>query len=350
MTGIGEVLETARRARGLSQHDVADAIGITQAALSRYEHDLRAPDRDVLSRLAEALGVTPSLLEHGERMEGGIAVGSHMRRRATARPTVWRELEARLNMLRLHASRLMEEVSIRADRQIPTFDPIDTSPEAAARMLRAQWRIPVGPIHSLTNWLDAAGVLVVEDDFGTAARVDGLSQWVGAYPVVLINSSAPTDRKRLTLAHELGHLVLHSEYVDEDAELQANAFAAELLMPAAEITPILRGRMTLDTLLDLKRYWGTSMQSLIERAFTLGTITAQERSNLYKRLSARGMRTQEPASNQLAPEVPRLARHIAESLHSKGLDAGEIAQLAGFSSPRENLVFSVGEPRPLHAV
>jgi Zn-dependent peptidase ImmA (M78 family)/transcriptional regulator with XRE-family HTH domain len=350
MTGIGEVLETARRARGLSQHDLADAVGITQAALSRYEHDLRAPDQDVLGRLAEALGVTPDLLTHGERMEGGIAVGSHMRRRATARPTVWRELEARLNMLRLHASRLMEEVSIRADRHVPTFDPIDTTPDAAAHMLRTQWRMPSGPVHSLATWLDAAGVLVVEDDFGPAARVDGLSQWVGAYPVILVNGSAPTDRKRLTLAHELGHLVLHTEFVDEDAESQANAFAAELLMPAAEIKPILRGRLTLDTLLDLKRYWGTSMQSLIERAYTLGTVNAQERTNLYKRLSARGMRTHEPGSNQLTPEAPRLARHIAESLHARGLDADEIAHLAGFSSPRENAVFAVNEPRPLHAV
>jgi Zn-dependent peptidase ImmA (M78 family) len=193
-------------------------------------------------------------------------------------------------------------------------------------------------------------VLVVEDDFGPAARVDGLSQWVGAYPVILVNGSAPTDRKRLTLAHELGHLVLHTEFVDEDAESQANAFAAELLMPAAEIKPILRGRLTLDTLLDLKRYWGTSMQSLIERAYTLGTVNAQERTNLYKRLSARGMRTHEPGSNQLTPEAPRLARHIAESLHARGLDADEIAHLAGFSSPRENAVFAVNEPRPLHAV
>ncbi len=351
MSGIGEVLETARRARGLTQEELAGVAEVTQAALSRYEHDLRTPEPEVLTRIAAALGVTPDLLTRGGRMEGGIAVGAHMRRRATAKATVWRELEARLNMLRLHTARLMDDVNMHTDRQVPTFDPSDVSPSAAARMLRIQWRIPVGPIHSLAAWLDAAGVLVVEQDFGPAARVDGLSQWSGAYPIVLVNSAAPPDRKRLTLAHELGHLVLHTSYVDEHVEDQANEFAAELLMPADEIRPMLRQRLTLTRLVDLKRYWGVSIQAIVERAYRLGLLAAAQRMSLYKQLSARGMRTHEPASDELTPEVPRLARHIAETLRDRGLTAGEIALLAGYDSPEDNTLFPIGASASgLHAV
>lgn len=338
MTGIGEVLATARRARGLTQEELAQRAEVTQAALSRYEHDLRTPEPEVLPRIARALGVTPELLERGGRIEGGIAVGAHMRRRATAKATVWRELEAKLNMLRLHMAQLMDEVSIRTDRQVPTFDPIDVEPEAAARMLRAQWRMPVGPVHALSTWLDAAGVLVRQQDFGPSSRVDGLSQWSGAYPVVLINSAAPTDRKRLTLAHELGHLVLHSVHLDDEVEGQANRFAAELLMPEDEIKPMLRARLTLDRLAELKRYWGVSMQALIERANTLGTLAPAQRTSLYKLLSSRGMRTHEPLSDELTPEEPKLAQHIADSLRSRGLSEGEIARLTGFASPEDNLL------------
>ncbi len=341
--GLGEVLATARRAQGMTQERLAEAARVTQAALSRYEHDLRTPEPEVLERLAQVLGVTPALLARGGRMEGGIAVGAHMRRRATAKPTVWRELEARLNMLRLHTARLMDEISMQVDRQVPTFDPIDVKPAAAARMLRAQWRMPVGPVYSLSAWMDAAGILIFEQDFGSGARVDGLSQWSGAYPVVLINAAAPTDRKRLTLAHELGHLVLHSSYVDDDVELQANLFAAELLIPADEVRPMLRARLTLERLVELKRYWGVSVQALVERAFGLGVLTSAQRTGLYKQLSARGMRTHEPASDELTPESPRLARHIADSLKSRGLTDAEISELAGYSSSAANVLFPRAE-------
>ena len=336
MSTFGEVIATARRAQGMTQGELAGAADVTQAALSRYEHDLRVPDADVLGRLARVLGVTPTLLERGGRMEGGIAAGAHMRRRATAKPTVWRMLEARLNMIRLHTARLMDEVSLRAERQVPTFDTMEIDPETAARLVRAQWRMPLGPVHSVSSWLDSAGVIVIVEDFGPSARVDGLSQWSGAFPIVLINEASPTDRKRLTLAHELGHLVLHSTYLDDEVESQANRFAAEFLMPADEIRSMLRGQLTLARLVDLKRHWGVSMQAPIERAFNLGVLTASQRTSLYKALSAKGMRTHEPASDELTPETPRLAAHIMSSLSGRGLSDVEVARLAGFASPADN--------------
>lgn len=350
MSGIGEVLATARRARGLTQGELAHAAQVTQAALSRYEHDLRTPNPEDLERLARGLGVTVELLERSGRMEGGIAVGAHMRRRPTAKPTVWRALEARLNMMRLHTTALLDEISVRSTLQVPTFDPIDVDARSAARLVRAQWRLPTGPIHSLTTWMEAAGVLVIEEEMGPSARVDGLSQWSGPYPIVLLNASAPTDRKRLTLAHELGHLVLHSGLVDEDAEEQANGFAAELLVPANEIRPDLRAKLTLQRLIDLKRYWGVSVQALIERAYALNLITRDYRTSLYKMLSARGMRTHEPASDELVPERPKLALHIAESLQRQGLTDSEIAKLAGFASPEDNSVFRTNRGHHLQVV
>ncbi|MGH3763554.1 MAG: ImmA/IrrE family metallo-endopeptidase [Pseudonocardiaceae bacterium] len=63
--------------------------------------------------------------------------------------------------------------------------------------------MPIGSVSHLIRWLEAAGCLVIEEDFGTT-RVDGLSQWIGDHPVILINSGLLADRKRLTLAHELG--------------------------------------------------------------------------------------------------------------------------------------------------
>ena len=49
---LGEAIATARRARGLTQADLADDLGITQAALSRYENELRQPTDGDLERIA----------------------------------------------------------------------------------------------------------------------------------------------------------------------------------------------------------------------------------------------------------------------------------------------------------
>lgn len=334
MSNLGEVLTTARRASGKTQGELADAVGITQAALSRYENGLREPDVATLEALARELGVTTRFIQHAGRVRGAMAVDAHMRRRGTAQATIWKRLEARLNMYRMHASLLSEEVRIRSEQRIPTFDPIDTPPEDAARLVRMQWGMPVGPVRNLIGWIEAAGCLVIEEDFGTT-RVDGMSQWVNDIPLIFINTAVPTDRKRLTLAHELGHLVLHASEVTEDVEDQANAFAAELLMPIEVIRPQLRG-LRVDALFDLKREWGVSMGALVERAYRSGLLTATQRTSMWKMLSARGWRTREPLSDELVPEHPKLTDQIGAALSQRGLAPEEVAKIAGFATPEDN--------------
>jgi Zn-dependent peptidase ImmA (M78 family) len=234
-----------------------------------------------------------------------------------------------------------EEVAVRAEQSVPRLDVFEVTPAASARIVRMQWRMPVGPIRNLMRWLEAAGCVVIEEDFGTA-RVDGLSQWIDDYPVIMINSRAPTDRKRLTLAHELGHLVLHSVDVSPEVEAEANSFAGEFLMPADVIRPQLR-TVNLGKLHDLKREWGTSMQALIERANDLRLIAATQRTNLYKSLSARGWRTSEPLSEQLPVEIPSLTYSIGAALASKGYSDSDIARLAGFDKSVKDHPF-----QPLH--
>jgi len=334
MSSLGEVIQTARRARGLTQEELAALVDISQAALSRYEKDLRIPEPDVLPRIARALGVTPSFIQRASSPRAAMAVDAHMRRRATARPTVWRHLEARLNMLRMHTEQLAEEVALQSSLSVPSFDPFEVNPAEAARLTRMQWRMPIGPVRSLARWMEAAGCILIAEDFQTP-RIDGLSQWASDLPLVLLNQTSPTDRQRLTMAHELGHLVLHRVDVPVDMEHQAYEFAAEFLMPEVVIRSQLRN-LTLGRLMDLKREWGVAMQALIERAYSLGQLPSAKRTSLYKQLSARGWRTREPHSEDLPPEQPSLTQAVFEHLRDKGLSPLEIAQLAGFHDADAN--------------
>ncbi len=66
--------------------------------------------------------------------------------------------------------------------------------------------------------------------------------------IIVVNKCSPAKRQRFTLAHELGHYLLHktpgsaifhrderSSQGTDRVEVDANAFAAELLMPADEV-------------------------------------------------------------------------------------------------------------------
>ncbi len=338
---LGEALVTTRRARAMTQQDLAEAAGVTQAALSRYENDLRDPSQGTLESLATALGVTPEFLQLPTRARGAFMVDAHMRRRPVAKPTVWRRLEARLNVYRMHVEFLLREVEIEPHLILPLFDPLEYSASDAARLTRMQWRMPSGPVRDLIGWLESVGCVVIAEDFGSmtgGGRIDGLSQWVSDAPVMLVNSRASTDRLRLTLAHELAHICLHSDQLGGDPEQEANDFAAEFLMPADLIRPELRN-LNISKLHSLKRYWGVSMQALIERGYRLETISASQRASFYKTLSARGWRAKEPLSDELPLERPQLAQRLGQVLIERGLTTDEVAGIAGAAPGHEHLFF-----------
>ncbi|MDQ1293744.1 MAG: hypothetical protein QG608_1625 [Actinomycetota bacterium] len=324
---VGDVILVLRRAADLTQEELAGKLGITQTTLSRYENDLREPDDEMIDKLGEALGVTSDFLLHEFRMHGAIAADAHMRRQKTTKPSEWKRVEARLNMLRMHSSYLLERVPLRPQNHVIQVDPDGHTSAEAALMLRAAWRMPIGPVRNLIRWVESAGVIVVEEDFGTH-RIDGMSQWAGDHAVIILNATLPTDRKRLTIAHELGHLVLHARYIDLDVEDQANQFAAEFLMPEHIISPQLVN-LALGKLSDLKIEWGVSMQAIFERAYRLGKATSEERQKFYRQMNSRGWKTREPASDLLPPETPELAMSVGRRLDESGLTQSEIQKLVG---------------------
>ena len=104
------------------------------------------------------------------------------------------------------------------------------------------WLLPSGPIPNMVDLLKSNGGIVIPCDFGTDL-IDAMSQRIDGLPVLFfVNVHAPADRLRHTLAHELGHMLLHTIAVksDEEMENEADAFAGAFLLPAAEIKSQLR--------------------------------------------------------------------------------------------------------------
>ncbi len=106
--------------------------------------------------------------------------------------------------------------------------------------------------------------------------------------IIGINSTEPAVRRRFTIAHEIGHFLLHDRelHVDEirpmrfrdaksataedDDEIEANQFASNLLMPARFLEPDLRdiGDIDVDdeaTIKKLARRYEVSLQAMTLR-------------------------------------------------------------------------------------
>ncbi len=123
----------------------------------------------------------------------------------------------------------------------------------------------------MVKLIEAAGGIVVYCDLKTR-DLDALSHRVeGLPPLIFINSNLSGDRARFTLAHEIGHLVLHSIPDDDGSmEEQADMFAADLLMPGPEIRHQLVN-LNMEKLARLKAFWKVSMQSV--GSFKVGGVT-----------------------------------------------------------------------------
>lgn len=85
MTDIGDVIYAARRAKGLTETTLSSTLGISQAALSRYENGMRTPDSEMMEKLSEVLGLSGQFLSHSFRLQGAPGADAHMRRQKTTK-------------------------------------------------------------------------------------------------------------------------------------------------------------------------------------------------------------------------------------------------------------------------
>jgi len=318
----GQRIRQARLAAGLTQDEVVKRLAgsgqpITKAALSKYELGKSTPSAAFLLKLAEALGVKAAyfLREPDARVEW-LGFRKHSQLTAPRQERI----KARVADV---ASGQFELQSV----LYPDEQPIFIAPrvasstddaEAAAAALRDAWRLGEDPIESVTEVVEDHGGIVVawSEDTG---RFDGLSGWInGRFPLAVINMGVPRDRCRYNLAHELGHMAMRCEGMDEkDEERLAHRFAAAFLVPAEVAYRELgrkRRRLDLAELGLLKRKHGLSIQAWIRRAYDLGIIEKGTYSRLYVRLAARGQRTNEPYALEGTEEPTRLRQMTLRAL------------------------------------
>lgn len=298
-----ELLQLAREANELTQSELADAIGISQGWYSKIEHGIEQASGDLVLKMSTRLNFPPSFFYLTDQLYG-LPAGFHRKRKKLKQRALDR-IHAEVNLVRIHLKRLLEPLELDEGIGIPELDPDQFgTPAQIARAVRETWNVPRGAIRNLVALIEDVGGVVLLVDF-KARDIDGIGvRYAGLPPLFFLNSKAPTDRLRFTLAHELGHIVMHTA-PREDMEAEADAFAAEFLLPEQDIRHQL-GRVSFERLAALKQIWRVSMSSLLRRHRDLGVITDAAFKYWMMQFGRMGFRTREPAELDPAPEVPRL--------------------------------------------
>ncbi|MFJ6530574.1 helix-turn-helix domain-containing protein [Streptomyces longwoodensis] len=285
---VRQVLESV----GDSQAEFARRIGLSADKLSKSLTGIRRFTSLELALIAEQGHTTVDWLLHGTAPRRVTAMAARTRERGATAPddsksaalcyAEWIDALAdighRLTLPPLpplpHQTDLIEQGTRLAEA---ARTEVGRSPRGVtARGLAEQWEKTFGLVAAATDLPDG---------------LDGMSWDTGDFRLVLVGRTDVWTRQRFTLAHELGHILagdareqLLTEHVapsvDQDrAEIRANAFAAELLMPREEVTQNAAAIGGLDrgALLSLSWDYQVSPSAMATRLRTLGIITDSQR-------------------------------------------------------------------------
>ena len=291
-----DLLRIVRQFRGLGQTALAKEMGVSQGTLSKLEANLLEPSDEMVLKLAKVLNFPSSIFYENYKPFGlPLSVHPMYRRNASVNKKDLEQLEAELNIRIFNSMKLVKAIEFDEDLPLP-FLSIDNyeTPEKIAELVRRTWLIPSGPLKNLTDYVERAGCLVFHCDFlqdgvsGVTLKVPGLN------PCIFIDKNMPSDRQRFTLAHELGHTIMH-RIPSENMEDEANRFASALLTPSKDIRPHLTGsRITLEKLATLKMIWKVSMSSLLITADRENLLTPSQKRYLWSQMTKYGYKTKEP--------------------------------------------------------
>lgn len=338
-----DMLILARDIRGMTQKELVDATGISQARISRYEAGIKDIAEDDLFRISDALEFPPGFfMREGSRLGTDSGILFHRRRQSVPVRDLKR-IDGQLNKRRFEVVDLLKQLDSIASYSIPVLKTDEYGdPEEIAAIVRNLWKMPSGPVHNLVRQLEAASCIIFQFDFGTD-KIDDAVQWIyPTPPIILVNNRAPWDRLRFTLARSLGHLVMHQGEYYPEMEDEANAFAAAFLMPSKDIREDLQV-VTLDSMLSIKPYWKVSAQALIRRARDLDEISERRYTSLNQMISRTGYKKKEPVI--LPPEYSESMQALRD-VYMKQLDysISEFAELVQLNVKEARLWYEINAP------
>ncbi len=347
---LGRRLREARKARGLTQEDAAESLGLartTITALEKGDRRVRPNELIQLSRLygrhvRDLVGAREPIADFTVQFRTAVA--------SAASPQVQKELEQSVQKFqRLCEDYLYLEnlngASLRWN--YPPQYPIErVAPEDAAEDVASSERnrlaLGDGPIRHLREILENdVGIRIFSIELPSrAAGIFCYTEELGG--CIAVNARHPEERRRWSIAHEYGHF-LTSRFQSEismlgvynrvhAAERFADAFAGRMLMPAAglrrrfnALSRAADGKVTAAEICRLAHYYFVSVAAMMLRLEGLRLLPG----GTWERLRDRGFKVREAQDQLGLPPHPRDDRALPlryQFLAVRAYEEGELTE------------------------
>lgn len=287
-SALGSRVAQARQRAGLTQEDLARSAGLERSAIAKIEVGARRVTALELARIAMAAGeriewfvedVPPAIVSRRNVVDPG-----------EPSPPIDDNVERVVRAVEFVAE---HDVGLRESlREVPVVDESSGLGDVEALALRGREILGIAqdePIHGLSSALARAGVLTFVTDLGTGSA-DAASVLLPSGAVAVVNGALRTGRRRLSLAHEFGHVLIADEYTvdwrvdtsraSDRREHSIDRFARALLLPRTGLTSAWESRGGDDAIraaaVRTASKFRVDMSTLSRRLLDLGLITASE--------------------------------------------------------------------------
>jgi Zn-dependent peptidase ImmA (M78 family)/transcriptional regulator with XRE-family HTH domain len=322
---FGARLQSLRHLNGLTQREMGNRLGITQSNLSRFERGTVPLPDHLAAAASAAFGEPLSFFQVSTTDEpaGPLAFRKKSTMKAAQRD--------RVDILYREASRVFALVSAKSSYvEFDARQAEESTPEKVATLLRALAGLGVTePVRNVTRLLERLGVGVVADldedvpDL-ELKDVSGITMPSrnNKRPLIATMSINRGDVQRLTIAHELGHLVLDRNAATVSCssrspqERAAFSVGASLLAPPEVMRKRVNEASTLRVYMELKAEYGISIGALVFHAHRLGLISNERYRTLQIQMVSRGWRDTEPV--EVVIEKPALFHQALSKIYPTG--------------------------------
>jgi len=302
-----ERLTEIRAVRGLTMEQLATVLGITKQMVSKYEDGKSAPPIEAIRNMSRIFNVPNKYffkdsIVFNNRTSAFVLRGSENKK-----------LKNRVCIENKWGYEILLGIKNHSDEVFDYPDDSALSISEKAMDLRRRWGLGTYPIDNMTELLESRGFNIFSITL-PELKADCYSRVINGTPVIVVNNNKGTAvRHRFNLAHELGHMVLHSDKFDFDyderdmnLENEAHIFAEYFLMPIGGFEGSLISRnIKIDELIRLKKVWRVSVSSMVMHCGHTGLIDAEKQTSLHQSISSRGWKKREPLDDVIADEKPR---------------------------------------------
>jgi Zn-dependent peptidase ImmA (M78 family)/DNA-binding XRE family transcriptional regulator len=314
----GARLKSARQYNKMTIGEVAEAIGLTNQAISQFENNKAVPKTENIFSLSNLLNFPREYFFEEDILNKSTNYTYFRSLSSTSK----KNQNAQIEKVKLLA-KIFE--AIEQYINFPEFKleySGSINPEEMAEYVRQHWKLGNGPIYNIIDIMEQNGIIISStfeksSDIDAYSRVEVINK--RTVPIVILGHERTAFRQQFNAAHELGHVITDGFFdIDEFSKLEyknmeqlMNEFAGALLIPKDMYLKDLSSKGKTDFMfyVELKKKYRVSAAALIVRAHQLGAITVNQYQYLMKQRGQKDFIKEEPYDKDTPVTRPRYLKH-----------------------------------------